>query len=135
MAEIEDALENLGGKAFDFVIAGHLIQSHLLNVREELSVDRLAKDYEGTMAYPSALKTATFAISTDTIDGLPFFTALENNSDQTALARFKKAQNFYRQVVQAWFEEYERKAEKEAEALENLKKKSAKPSQKQQAKS
>jgi hypothetical protein len=31
--------------------------------------------------------------------------------------------------------EYEKKAEKEAEALESLKKKSAKPSQKQQAKS
>jgi hypothetical protein len=135
MAEIEDALEKLGGKAFDFSIAGHTIQSHLLNVREELSVDRLTKDYEGTMAYPSALKTATFALSTDLIDGEPFFTALENNSDQTALARFKKAQNFYRQVIQAWFEEYEKKAEKEAEALENLKKKSAKPSEKQQAKS
>ena len=135
MAEIEDALEKLGGKAFDFNIAGHTIQSHLLNVREELSVDRLAKDYEGTMAYPSALKTATFALSVDTIDGLPFFTALENNSDQTSLARFKKAQNFYRQVIQAWFEEYEKKAEKEAEALENLKKKSAKPSQRGQAKS
>ena len=40
MAEIEDALEKLGGKAFDFNIAGHTIQSHLLNVREELSVDR-----------------------------------------------------------------------------------------------
>jgi hypothetical protein len=135
MAEIEEALEKLGGKAFDFTIAGHSIQSHLLNVREELSVDRLTKDYEGTMAYPSALKTATFALSVDLIDDSPFFQALEKDSEQTALARFKKAQNFYRAVIQAWFEEYEKKAEKEAEALENLKKKSAKPSQNRQAKS
>ena len=135
MSEIEKALENMGAKAFSVSLGGHEIQSHLLNVREEFQVNRLCRDFEGTLAYPSALKTATFALSADAIDGEPYFTALQNDSDQTAMARFRKAQGFYRGVIEAWWEGYDKNAVSEAEAIANLKKKSVKPSKKASEKS
>ena len=135
MTEIENTLEKLGSRAFTAVIGGHEVQSHLLNVREELQVNKLTRDYEGTLAYPSALKAATFALSVDTVDGTPFFVALQDDTDQTALARFKKAQGFYRGAIEAWWKAYDENAVKEAQVLGELKKKSVKPSKKQEAKS
>ena len=135
MTEIEKTLEKLGSRAFNTTIGGHEVQSHLLNVREEFEVNRLTKEFEGTLAYPSALKAATFALSADAIDGTPFFTALQNDAPQTALARFKKAQTFYRGVIEAWWKAYDKNAMEEAEVIGELKKKSGKPSKKAEAKS
>lgn len=105
-------------------INGHEISYHLLDVGEELEVSRLTAPYNGTYGVETAVKSATFALSVDAIDGSMFYADIAPDSPGSAEERFKKACGFYRWWVEAWFDIYTKKREERARDLEEFKKKS-----------
>lgn len=120
-------LKQIGLSSFSIAIAGHSLACHLLNIKEELQVSRLCFDYENTLAFNSALKTATFALAVDSVDSAPFFYALNDDFDKNSKDRFTKAQSYFRGVIEKFWEAYAKEQEKQTLALDSLKKKSKKP--------
>lgn len=101
---VVDALK--AGEQTDTVdIFGHTITYKALSIREELMAERLAKPMAGTNGYNTALATAYFSQSVQTIDNLPFDVAISDNGDAPA-RRFSIAMNYYRPFISAWFDKF-----------------------------
>ena len=104
-------------------INGHSISYHLLDIGEELEVSRLCAPFLSSPGLESAVKTATFALSVDTIDGGLLFAPI--SPEPAPEERFKKACGFYRWWIEAWFKRYEKAQDEYMAQLEDFKKKSA----------
>lgn len=119
------AIDTAGGEArvFSESIAGHNIHYRLLNTKEDLHTEILAKEWEGTVAYDSALATAIFALSVISIDGIPFYTPITPDFKQTASDRWEKALDYYRSFITLWYENYLEHSIEQAQAFDSLKKK------------
>lgn len=121
--DIGQAVKELGSEKFETVIKGHVFKSHLLDIDEELSVGRICQKYENSPAYNTAVKTATFALSMDSIDNSPWFYSINDFKENLRDEKFEKAIHFYRTVVDIWFSAYSEKLKDMIEALNDFKKK------------
>ena len=120
--DVRESLEAAGSETFEVEIKGHKIQGHLLDIREELMVSSITKDWDKTSGKNTAIKTATFALGADYIDGEPFYLDATDMYEVEARKRFEKACHFMRSVVDLWFETYTVKLADQIENLSELKK-------------
>lgn len=121
--DIKEAIDELGSDRFETVIKGHVFKSHLLDIDEKLSVGRICKQFEDSPAYNTAVKTATFALSMDSIDGIDWYFSINDFKETLRDKKFEKATHFYRTVVDKWFISYSDHLSKMIKKLDEFKKK------------
>ena len=110
-----------GASEAEVKIFGHRVKMKLLSIKEEIQAASLAKASQGTSAYTFARSTAYFALSCQSIDGIPFYVSIAADGSE-APARWKIALDYYRPFVDAFFKQYTELRKQEEEKLDRLEK-------------
>ena len=104
-------------------INGHQFAYHLLDLGEQFDASLLMAPYSETPALDLVAKTATFALSIDSIDGRPLYEPVLASNADLSREKFKQACRISSWWIETWFKEYSKKHEEYNRRLEDLKKK------------
>lgn len=116
-SDIIDAI-NMGAAQKTVTIMGHEIVFSLLNTRRELQAGQLTRSVADAVR-PMAIRTAYFALSVQTIDGIPFYVPIAADGSEH-IARYQKALDYYDSFISAFWDEYVALRTENDERLENL---------------
>jgi hypothetical protein len=132
LEEPEDALSDdalnllqLGELRSEFDYFGNLIEMRTLQIGEELEIGVLTKSYSETVEGGRAYTTAVVAASVDTIDGKPIVRSLGADQRGVLKKKFDYFRRFYWPTIKDLNEHYKDLLRRQAEALEELEKKSS----------
>lgn len=115
--DIIDAV-NMGAAQKTVTIMGHDVTFSLLNTRREIQTGQLTRSASDAVR-PMAIRTAYFALSVQSIDGIPFYVPIAADGSEH-IARYQKALDYYDAFISQFWNEYLKLRAETDEELDKL---------------